>query len=209
MTQTMGRHAVSIGLPTAICFLPAAWMDWSKFGQRPVERFCTHLPITKLGSVRFVGAPVVVGFVSSADWRRGVCIRRTDNWRGQIEWEIDQRLDGRKAGGNATIAWSPDSNQLATVSGSGEIAIWKLLENQKTLKLWAIEAHTSVIRCLAWNPDGRRIASGSEDCKVKIWDAKTGRELLSLDGHNRMVWSVAWSPDGRAIGLDGGSLIAH
>ncbi len=140
-------------------------------------------------------------WLASADWRRSIKIRRTDDW--QVEWEIDQQLDGAKAGGNSTIAWSPDSKQLATVGESGEIAIWNLSEGQKTLKVRSIEAHTSVIRCVAWNPRGSRIASGSEDCTVKIWDAKTGRELMSLDGHNRMVWSVAWSPDGQRLASTG------
>jgi WD40 repeat protein len=132
---------------------------------------------------------------ASADWRRNLKIRATDTW--QIQWDIYQ--EGSGTGGDHTIAWSPDSHRLATVVGSGKIALWKLLDAKNINKLWTVEAHTSNIRSIAWSVDGSRIASGSEDATVKVWDAETGRELLTLDGHKHLVMSVAWSPDSRRL----------
>ncbi len=140
---------------------------------------------------------------ASADWGRDIKIRATDTW--QIEWEIDQdpASIGAGAGGDYTIAWSPDSNRLAAVNASGQIVAWHLLDEKKIRQLWAVEAHTSIIRSIAWSPDGSRIASGSEDRSVKIWDAETGRELLTLEGYSQMVKSIAWSPDSRRLASAG------
>jgi len=137
---------------------------------------------------------------ASADWKRHVKIRSTDSW--QTEWEInaDPASVGRGgAGGTYTIAWSRDSQQLASVNASGQIAVWNLLEENEVQQAWCVEAHTSTIRSIAWSPDRKRIATGSEDRSAKIWDAATGRELLTLEGYNNMVTAVVWSPDGRRL----------
>ncbi len=38
---------------------------------------------------------------------------------------------------------------------------------------------------------------------MKVWDAKTGKELVSLQGHRSWVWCVAFSPDGQVLATGG------
>ncbi|MHA2250202.1 MAG: WD40 repeat domain-containing protein [Candidatus Kariarchaeaceae archaeon] len=58
------------------------------------------------------------------------------------------------------------------------------------------------VSSLAWSPDGAKLASGegnAMDGNIKILDAKTGREIRTLDGHTESVRSLAWSPDGSKL----------
>ena len=47
--------------------------------------------------------------------------------------------------------------------------------------------------------DGNQILSGSEDLTIRVWDAKTARQLLSLEGHSDAVFSVSFSWDGKLV----------
>ena len=59
---------------------------------------------------------------------------------------------------------------------------------------------------LAWSPDGSSLIAGLKDATARVWDAKTGRQVLSLDPRVSSgmvgdapvpeVWSVAISNDG-------------
>jgi WD40 repeat protein len=52
-------------------------------------------------------------------------------------------------------------------------------ETGKELRI--LPARYGVLRMI-WSPDGKQIATG-EGCNVTtIWDAKTGKQLLTLDG---------------------------
>jgi len=180
----------------ATCGMDRLVKIWDTSSGKLLHTFDDHPKAWALGSVAW--SPDGRWF-ASADWQRDIKIRSTDTW--QIEWDIDQQYAriGAGAGGDHTIAWSPDSERLAAVNASGEVVVWNLLAKGKCERLWAAEVHTSVIRSIAWSPDGSRIASGSEDRTAKILDAATGRELLTLGGHIQMVKSVSWSPDGRRL----------
>jgi WD40 repeat protein len=94
-----------------------------------------------------------------------------------------------------SVAWSPDSNYLATGSWDNTAKIW----NAKTgTLLHTLIGHHGTVRSVAWSPDGNYLATGSYDRTAKIWDAKNGALLHTLD-HNHSVYSVAWSPDGNYL----------
>ena len=79
--------------------------------------------------------------------------------------------------------------------------------NQMTLR--HSNPHKSLRRAIAlygvaYSPEGRRVVSISEDGTAKVWDARTGKNLLTIDlpieGHDRPV-SVAYSPDATKLAV--------
>lgn len=94
------------------------------------------------------------------------------------------------------IAFSPDSQHLATGDANGEISLWHIA---KSKLLWTRSGHAHEARSVSFSPDGTMLASGSSDGTVRLWDALTGQALKTLAGHTSWVWSVSFSPDGLTL----------
>jgi WD40 repeat protein len=95
----------------------------------------------------------------------------------------------------AAVAFSPDSNWLATAS------------YDRTVKLWPIEGgepktltgHTNWVFAVEFSADGSRLATSGYDKTVRIWDAATGKQLNQFTGHTATVRSVAIARDGQKL----------
>ena len=46
---------------------------------------------------------------------------------------------------------------------------------------------------------GSRLPVGVRTTQFRLWDARTGKDLHTLEGHMAIVWSVAFSPDGLTL----------
>jgi WD40 repeat protein/tRNA A-37 threonylcarbamoyl transferase component Bud32 len=66
-----------------------------------------------------------------------------------------------------------------------------------------LRGHRGGVCCVRYAPDGSALASGGTDGRVKLWDARTGRELRTLEGHEGDVNMVAFSPDGALLASAG------
>ena len=64
--------------------------------------------------------------------------------------------------------------------------------------------HSDNVVSVNYSPDGQFLASGSYDDTIKIWDAKTGREIRTIQGHYGFT-NISYSPDGQF--LASGSII--
>ena len=62
-----------------------------------------------------------------------------------------------------------------------------------------IRGHKDRINVVAFTPDNKTVATGSTDKTVRVWDAKTGKELLSLEAHTGAVTGLAFSFDGKKL----------
>jgi WD40 repeat protein len=80
-----------------------------------------------------------------------------------------------------SLAWSPDSQQLATASGIDALAQpfgSESVVGDHTIRIWnvaagatirTIQAHRGAIEGLIWTPDGSTIISGSLDRSIVFW----------------------------------------
>jgi WD40 repeat protein len=101
--------------------------------------------------------------------------------------EPPQRRGQDPSGVVWSLAWSPDSRYLASVSGNTNhmrdlIEIRTSVSEYDTVQVWEAAtgrhlqtylAHTHQVRGVAWSPNGVHIASASLDGTIHVWNALT------------------------------------
>ncbi len=92
------------------------------------------------------------------------------------------------------IAWSPDQQQIASVSSDGTLRIWHPLAERDSMVL----PQQGEVHSVAWHPDGTRIALAT-DHAIRIQNPVTGEELLVLESADALphIYVLRWSPDGQ------------
>lgn len=79
-------------------------------------------------------------------------------------------------GGIRTVAFSPDSQLIASGGYDSIIRLWK---TDGTL-VTTFKGHDSFITSLRFNSDGKRLASSSQDSTIRIWEIE-GQPIRTLD----------------------------
>jgi WD40 repeat protein/serine/threonine protein kinase len=128
------------------------------------------------------------------------------------EWRYLKRLRYgalaplRHESGVYCVAFSHDSEYLATATKEGFVRLWRAKTGQE-LRKW--HAHAENATCIQFSPDSRYLASGGWDEKVKVWDVQKVLQgevqapILQLE-HTSRVWGVSFSPDGQRLASAGG-----
>src|SRR5262249_45967055 len=105
----------------------------------------------------------------------------------------------------SSLAWSPDSELLASASHDGTIRLTSLKENES---VQILSGHRGEINALAWiqlaaaDGGGRRSAalfSGGADGTLRAWSAPVGRAFMVRDPN--WISASNWSPDGTRIAV--------
>ncbi|KAJ5125303.1 hypothetical protein N7526_007480 [Penicillium atrosanguineum] len=123
------------------------------------------------------------------------------NWIFQLphvkeRWGTElQTLEGH-SGSVQSVAFSPDSQLLASGSYDKTIRLWDPVTG---VLIQSLEGHSEPVLLVTFSPDGLLLASGSYDKTIQLWDLATGVLTKSLEGHSSSVWSIAFSPDGRLL----------
>ncbi len=112
----------------------------------------------------------------------------------------EHRLTGH-TDGVWSVAFSPDSSQLASGSEDETIRLWDVVTGSEISRL---TGHKDGVRSVAFSPDGSQLTSGSYDKTIRLWDVVTGVEMHRLTGHTHSVYSVAFSPDGSLLASGSG-----
>jgi hypothetical protein len=96
------------------------------------------------------------------------------------------------------LAFSPDSQRLATASWDQTVKAW---DAQNSQEAFALRSHIARSRPpAAFSPDGKRLASpDNEDKTVTIWDTENGPGTPHTEGNHGYMSAVAYSPDGRRL----------
>ena len=104
------------------------------------------------------------------------------------------------------LAFSPDSQCIATGTPENTIKIWKV-DTGDLVKV--LIGNKGQAYSVAFSPDGRFIAAGSSDKTVRLWNVATGQLVHTFLGHTNAVNSVAFSVDGHSIvsGSEDGTMI--
>ncbi|KAG6041416.1 hypothetical protein E4U41_004514 [Claviceps citrina] len=112
--------------------------------------------------------------------------------------------------GVSCLAWTPDSNILASGSDDKAIRLWdRVTGRPKTTTrkksgaagqdMAALRGHHNYIHCLAFSPKGNILASGSYDEAVFLWDVRAGRLMRSLPAHSDPVAGIDFCRDGTLV----------
>ncbi|MEM7131250.1 MAG: WD40 repeat domain-containing protein [Chloroflexota bacterium] len=95
-----------------------------------------------------------------------------------------------------SIAFSPDSERLASSGDDWTIRIW---ESASGRHLQTLTGHTTGVHSVAFSSDGATLVSGDSGGIVRLWDVHSGQLLHTLHHHQQLVWSVAFHPDGQLV----------
>jgi WD40 repeat protein len=119
----------------------------------------------------------------------------------------------------AAIAFSPNGEQLATLTGNGKLTLWNWTNDKE---LWSKDIGVQENRFgdlrLAFAPDGKFVATGqaldrpmeNDLIEIKLWECASGKLLQTiradadLDG---IQLSLAVSPDSKTVAFTTGSSI--
>ena len=99
------------------------------------------------------------------------------------------------------VAFSPDTERLASAGADGTIRIW----NSRTGKvIQDIPAHSDAVVSVMFHPDGKHLASRGADLKVKVWDLTKPDQPVFSEPCNAVrkfgtAYTVAFSSDGRLL----------
>lgn len=110
-------------------------------------------------------------------------------------------LVGHKKGRIQTLAWDPNTEQLATGTDDHTVRVWSW--NTRALSPKSDIFENAAITALAWSLDGKYLAVGTRNGGLKIWNARTGKMvakpmvglLRKGKAHNGAVTVLAWHGD--------------
>uniref|UniRef100_A0A803YED5 Superkiller complex protein 8 n=2 Tax=Neognathae TaxID=8825 RepID=A0A803YED5_MELGA len=95
-----------------------------------------------------------------------------------------------------SLAFSPDSQFLATGSHVGKVNIFGVETGKKE---YSLDTRGKFILSIAYSPDGKYLASGAIDGIINIFDIATGKLLHTLEGHAMPIRSLTFSPDSQLL----------
>ncbi|HEX5836593.1 MAG TPA: BTAD domain-containing putative transcriptional regulator, partial [Anaerolineales bacterium] len=96
------------------------------------------------------------------------------------------------------VLFSPDGEQIATVSIDGTVKLWSA---QSGTELMTLAGHTSSVFSAAFSPDGTYLVTASGDGTARVWNISPAgsREWLTISRPGYELRQVIYSPDGRRL----------
>lgn len=104
-----------------------------------------------------------------------------------------------------SVEWSPNANQVASVSDDHSVRIWDTATGQCTRVMMG---HSSSVFSVKWSPDGKQVASDSADKLVRIWDVATEECHVVLSASDGFPPAGFQKKLDANAGLDCGSIVS-
>ena len=93
------------------------------------------------------------------------------------------------------VAADPAGRRLATVRGETAVILDVDGRGEPTV----LAGHEGPVWTVAWDPAGRALASAGNDRKIRIWDARSGRQVRSIECPDGAARLLAYSADGHRL----------
>lgn len=100
------------------------------------------------------------------------------------------------SGGPSLVAWSPDSQFIATNGPNDALDIWSASDAQLLFRL-KVNGSQDDIRAIAFSPDGKLVASVGFGGTVLIWNSRTGKLARTINVEGARFASVIFSVDNK------------
>jgi len=98
------------------------------------------------------------------------------------------------------LAWSPNGNYLAAITGSGQVA----LANMKADVAWSeLGRHKQGANCMKWHPRESLLASGGQDGKLTVWETSSMSAAWSKE-IGGWIDCLSWSSKFHYLASSGG-----
>jgi len=127
-------------------------------------------------------------------------------WGTQL-WRVGAWSEGRTLmEAFSTVAFSPDSDLMASEGDRHTIRLWDVKTGEETL---TVVGPPGDIRSIAFSPDGTTLAAGSAET-IELWRIRIGRATRTLRAKGRSgqsIRSVAFSRDGKLLAAAGHTAI--
>mmetsp|Transcript_66963 Transcript_66963/g.187171 ORF Transcript_66963/g.187171 Transcript_66963/m.187171 type:complete len:525 (-) Transcript_66963:45-1619(-) len=95
------------------------------------------------------------------------------------------------------VAFSRDSDLLATGSQDGQLKVWRVASGQCVRRYE--KAHNEGITYIAWSKDSSQILTASFDSTARAHGLKSGKTLKEYRGHTSYVNSAVYTRDGAKV----------
>ena len=106
------------------------------------------------------------------------------------------------------VAFSPDSNRIASASRDNSVKVWDAVTGQEIV---TFTGHCEQVWDAAFSPDGKRVGSIGRDGAARVWDAANATELFAFfetrynRNHAPQAFGVSFSPDGKRLATSFGA----
>jgi RNA polymerase sigma factor (sigma-70 family) len=108
-------------------------------------------------------------------------------------------LRGHQRGVKA-LAFSPDSQTLASAGGDGAVRVWDAVTGKETGTLLG---HQGTCQGVAFGRGGKSLASVADDGTLRLWDLSTGKERWRIEKQSGQTESMSIASDGKTIASAG------